>query len=59
MAHLIDIDTLRAEIEALQDATMDENRNFRSSYDEGRFDALTAVDNFLDTLEVKEEEVDD
>ena len=55
MPHLIDKDALRAEIEALQDATMDENRNFKSSYDEGKFDALTVIDNLLDTLEVKDE----
>lgn len=42
---------LRAQIAALQDATMDENRNFRSAYDEGKFDALTAVDALLNSLQ--------
>ena len=42
---------LRAQIAALQDATMDENKNFRSAYDEGKFDALTVVDNLLDSLQ--------
>ena len=51
---LIDKDALVAEIDALQEATMDKNRNFLSSYDEGKFDALTALEYFLNTLEVKE-----
>lgn len=42
---------LRAQIAALQDATMDENKNFRTAYDEGKFDALTAVDALLDSLQ--------
>lgn len=43
-----------AEIDTLQEATMDKNQNFLSSYDEGKFDALSALEYFLDTLEVKE-----
>ena len=47
----MNIQQLRAQIAVLQDATMDKNRNFRSDYDEGRFDALTAVDALLDSLQ--------
>ena len=47
----MNIQQLRAQIAALQDATMDENRNFRSGYDEGKFDALSAVDALLDSLQ--------
>lgn len=47
----MDIQQLRAQIAALQDATMDENKNFRTAYDEGKFDALSAVDALLDSLQ--------
>lgn len=47
----MNIQQLRAQIAVLQDATMDENRNFRTDYDEGRFDALSAVDALLDSLQ--------
>ena len=47
----MNIQQLKAKIAALQDATMDENKNFRTAYDEGKFDALTAVDNLLDSLQ--------
>lgn len=47
----MNIQQLRAQIAALQDATMDENKNFRSAYDEGKFDALSAVDALLDSLQ--------
>ena len=43
-----------AEIDRLQETTMDENRNFLSSYHEGVFDGLSKLESFLDTLEVKE-----
>ena len=43
-----------AEIDRLQEATMDKNQNFLSSYHEGIFDGLSMLENFLDTLEVKE-----
>lgn len=46
----MNIQQLRAQIASLQNATMDENRNFRSDYDKGKFDALSAVDALLDTL---------
>lgn len=57
MKQYIDKSAVIAEIDALQDATMDENRNFLSSYHEGIFDGLSKIENFLDTLETKE--VDD
>ena len=47
----MNIQQLRAQIAVLQDATMDKNRNFRSDYDEGRFDALSVVDSLLDSLQ--------
>ena len=53
----MNVQQLRAQIAALQDATMDENKNFRTAYDEGKFDALTAVDALLDSLQ--EEPVSD
>ena len=56
MAHLIDKAALVAEIDRLQEATMDKNQNFLSSYHEGIFDGLSMLENFLDTLEVKEVE---
>jgi hypothetical protein len=33
---------------------MDKNQNFLSSYHEGIFDGLSMLEKFLDTLEVKE-----
>lgn len=48
-----EIRSIREKISALQDETMDKNGNFGTSYDEGRFDALTAMDNYLDTLKEK------
>ena len=54
MTQYIDKSALVAEIDALQEATMDKNGNFLSSYDKGKFDALAVLEYFLDTLEVKE-----
>ena len=51
---LIDKAAVVAEINRLQEATMDKNQNFLSSYHEGIFDGLSMLENFLDTLEVKE-----
>lgn len=51
---LIDKSAVVAEINRLQEATMDKNQNFLSSYHEGIFDGLSMLENFLDTLEVKE-----
>ena len=56
---LIDKDTLVGEINRLQEATMDKNQNFLSSYHEGIFDGLSMLENFLDTLEVKEVNLDE
>ena len=52
-AESAEIRKIREKISALQDETMDKNGNFGTSYDEGRFDALTAMDNYLDTLKEK------
>ena len=49
----MNIQQIRAQIAALQDATMDENKNFRTAYDEEKFDALSAVDALLDSLQEK------
>lgn len=52
-AESAEIRSIREKISSLQDETMDKNGNFGTSYDEGRFDALTAMDNYLDTLKEK------
>ena len=54
MVKYINKSALVAEIDRLQEATMDKNQNFLSSYHEGIFDGLSMLENFLDTLEVKE-----
>lgn len=54
MKQYIDKSAVVAEIDRLQETTMDKNRNFLSSYHEGVFDGLSMLENFLDTLEVKE-----
>ena len=54
MEQYINKAALVAEIDRLQEATMDKNQNFLSSYHEGIFDGLSMLENFLDTLEVKE-----
>jgi len=43
-----------AEIEKLQLCTMDEHMNFYSAEAQGEYNALSKLDSFLDTLEVKE-----
>lgn len=50
---LIDKADVVEKIESLQDATMDENRNFLSSYHEGIFNGLSEIEAFIDNLEVK------
>lgn len=45
------IKLIKAEIDRLQETTMDENRNFLSSYHEGIFDGLSMIDNFIESLE--------
>jgi hypothetical protein len=56
MKQYIDKVTVVAEIDRLQEATMDKNQNFLSSYHEGIFDGLSMLENFLDTLDTKEVE---
>jgi len=51
MEQYVDKSAVIAEIDSLQDATMDKNRNFLSSYHEGIFDGLSKVENFIDSLE--------
>jgi len=53
----MNIQQLRTQIATLQSATMDENKNFRSAYDEGKFDALSSVDALLDSLQEEGEPV--
>ena len=45
------VEKIKAEIDRLQETTMDENSNFRSQYDQGIFDGLSLLENFIDTLE--------
>lgn len=47
-----------ADINRLQETTMDKNQNFLSSYHEGIFDGLSMIEKFLDTLEAKEVDLD-
>ena len=54
MKQYIDKANIVVEINRLQEATMDKNQNFLSSYHEGIFDGLSMFEKFLDTLEVKE-----
>lgn len=54
MAQYINKADVMAEINTLQEATMDKNRNFLSSYDEGKFDALTMLESFLNALDMKD-----
>ena len=54
MTQYIDKAAVVAEIERLQDTTMDEYHNFETSYKEGMFDGLSLIENYIDTLEVKE-----
>ena len=42
---------IKAEIDRLQSSTLDENINFKSQYDQGIFDGLSLIDNFIDSLE--------
>ena len=51
---LIDKDAVVAEIEKLQLCTMDEYMNFYSAEAQGEYNALSKLESFLDTIEVKE-----
>ena len=54
MAQYIDKDALVAEIEKLQLCTMDEHMNYYSTEAQGEYNALSKLKSFLDTLEVKD-----
>ena len=54
MAQYIDKSAVVAEIEKLQLCTMDEHMNFYSAEAQGEYNALSKLESFLDTLEVKE-----
>lgn len=45
------VEKIKAEIDRLQSSTLDENSNFKSQYDQGIFDGLSLIDNFIDSLE--------
>lgn len=45
------IQKIKAEIDRLQETTMDKNSNFKSQYNQGIFDGLSLIDNFIDSLE--------
>ena len=51
---LIDKAALMVEIEKLQLCTMDEHMNYYSAEAQGEYNALSKLESFLDTLEVKE-----
>jgi hypothetical protein len=51
MTHYIDKDALVAEIQRLQDLTMDENKNFYSEAAEGEYNALCNIEHFIDSLQ--------
>lgn len=54
MVHLIDKDAVLAEIEKLELCTMDEHMNYYSAEAQGEYNALSKLESFIDTLEVKE-----
>ena len=54
MAHYIDKSALVAEIEKLKLCTMDEHMNYYSAEAQGEYKALSKLESFIDTLEVKE-----
>ena len=58
MAQYIDKSALVAEIEKLQLCTMDEHMNYYSAEAQGEYNALSKLESFLDTLEVKEVDLD-
>ena len=49
---IIDKDKVVAEIERLQNTTMDEDMNFYSAKAEAEFCILSDLENFIDTIEV-------
>ena len=56
---LIDKDALVAEIEKLKLCTMDEHMNYYSAEAQGEYNALSKLESFIDTLEVKEVDLDE
>jgi len=59
MEQYIPKSVLVAEIEKLQLCTMDEHMNFYSAEAQGEYNALSKLESFLDTLEVKEVTIDE
>lgn len=55
----IPLDAVLAEIEKLQLCTMDEHMNYYSAEAQGEYNALSKLESFLDTLEVKEVDLDE
>ena len=45
------IEKIKTEIDRLQSSMLDENSNFKSQYDQGIFDGLSLLENFIDSLE--------
>lgn len=45
------VEKIKDEIDRLQSSTLDENSNFKSQYDQGIFDGLSILENFIDSLE--------
>ena len=54
MTQYIDKDVVVTEIEKLQLCTMDEHMNFYSAEAQGEYNALSKLESFLNTLEVKD-----
>ena len=59
MAQYIDKAAIVAEIEKLELCTMDEHMNYYSAEAQGEYNALSKLESFIDTLEVKEVDLDE
>ena len=57
MTQYISKSALVAEIEKLQLCTMDEHMNFYSAEAQGEYNALSKLESFLNTLEVKDVDI--
>ena len=55
---MTDIEKIRAEVERLQDFTMDENKNFYSEAAEGEYNALCNIEHFIDSLQEEPVSID-
>ncbi len=53
----IPLDAVLAEIKKLQLCTMDEHMNYYSAEAQGEYNALSKLEFFLDTIEVKEVDI--